>query len=131
MTILYNQNNKKELRKILRKSMPKGEVLLWLKLKSKQTGYKFRRQYGVGRYVLDFYCVELRLGIEVDGFTHNYSDIVNYDEEREKYLLSKGIKLVRFYSQDVLDNPDDVATQVYFICKNLNDNKITSPSPSL
>jgi len=122
MTILYNQNNKKDLRKILRKSMPKGEVLVWMKLKNKQTGYKFRRQYGVGKYVMDFYCVELRLGIEVDGATHD--DKKNeYDEIRQNYLEVKKIKILRFSSQEVFNDLNGVVTQIYFECQ-----KNTSPS---
>ena len=57
--------NQKNIRKTLRKLMPKSEVVLWQKLRSDYFGYKFRRQYSVGNYVADFYCPELKLVVEI------------------------------------------------------------------
>lgn len=67
MTKLYNIKETERFRRKLRTTMPKGEVVLWKYLRGKQLGHKFRRQYSIGSSILDFYCPELRLNIEVDG----------------------------------------------------------------
>jgi very-short-patch-repair endonuclease len=126
-TILYNTEERKNLRKTLRKSMPKGEILLWQKLKNKQLNFKFRRQYSVGNYVIDFYCQGLRLGIEVDGFTHNQHE--EYDKKRQKYLESKKIKIIRFNSEEIFKDTDNVVERIYLVCQELK--KLPPPTPSL
>jgi very-short-patch-repair endonuclease len=128
-TIFYNTENRKSLRKKLRKSMPKGEILLWQKLKTKQLGYKFRRQYGVGPFVLDFYCREIRLGIEVDGLTHDHTKQVVYDRERQKYLEAKKIKIIRFNSEEIFKDTDNVVERIFLVCQKLK--KLPPPTPSL
>ena len=112
--------DKKSIRKILRKEMPKGEILLWQKLKNNQLGYKFRRQQGIGRCVVDFYCPKLKLALEIDGRTHDYHDQIIYDKERQKYIESIGIIVKRFYSEEIFNNLDSVAEQIYLICEELN-----------
>jgi len=67
----FNINKNKEVRKELRNNQPKAEQLLWSKLKAKRfLDIKFRRQHGIGPFVVDFYCTELRLAIELDGDSH-------------------------------------------------------------
>ena len=117
---IFNQKDKKSIRKILRKEMPKGEILLWQKLKNNQLGYKFRRQQGIGRCVVDFYCPKLKLALEIDGRTHDYHDQIIYDKERQKYIESIGIIVKRFYSEEIFNNLDSVAEQIYLICEELN-----------
>lgn len=119
MTKLYNQKSQTELRRRLRKTMPKGEIILWSRLKNSKLGHKFRRQYGVGKYVIDFYCRELRLAIEVDGLTHDFDDRVIYDRERQKYIESKSIRIKRFSSQEIFEDIDNVVNQIYFICQDM------------
>ena len=71
MTKLYNRTCEKNKRKILRSNMPKAELILWSRLKNKRLNeYKFRRQYSVAQFVIDFYCPKLKLAIEVDGDSH-------------------------------------------------------------
>ena len=68
MTLYYNQATEKTRRASFRKNLTKSELILWSKLKSRQMmGYKFRRQFSVDRFILDFYCPEIKLAIEVDG----------------------------------------------------------------
>ena len=67
----YNKPNMKQRRKVLRNAMTQAEIIVWSKLSRRQMhGYKFRRQYSVDQYVIDFYCPELKLAIEVDGDSH-------------------------------------------------------------
>jgi len=97
--------------------MPKGEILLWQELKNKQFDYKFRRQYGINNYVIDFYCPKIKLGIEIDGSTHHQNDQINYEEQRQKHIESKGIRLERFNSQEIFEDINSVINQIYVLCK--------------
>jgi len=103
MTIIYNIKALKDRRKRLRNKMTEAEIFLWSKIKNKQlAGYRFRRQYSVGRYIVDFYCPKLKLAIELDGGHHNQEEQIIYDEERTKYLNSLNIKVVRYWNHEVL-----------------------------
>ena len=121
MEKIFNRKENKFLRRKLRKEMPKGEILLWQKINNKKSGYKFRRQYSIENYVIDFYCPELKLAIEVDGLTHNDLKSAEEDELRQKHIESLGIKIIRFSSTEIFEDLDSIATQVYFVCKNLKD----------
>ena len=119
MTILYNCTSMKARRQMLRNGAPKAEILLWRYLKGKQVGgYKFRRQYSIGGYVVDFYCPELRLVIEVDGLTHYVNDEVKiYDKKRQDYIESLGINFLRFTNSDIYNNIDGVGESLYQFIK--------------
>jgi very-short-patch-repair endonuclease len=123
MTQLFNQKNHDNLRKILRKEMPKSERLLWSKLRANQTGYKFKRQFGIENYVVDFYCPRLRLVVEIDGRTHDYADQATYDQERQSYLENLKLKVIRFNSQEIFDNLDNVIERIWLICEELKKGK--------
>lgn len=89
--------------------MTETEVMLWSRLKGKQLlGYKVRRQYGVGNYVIDFYCPQLKLGIEVDGESHFTRKGLNHDKNRDDYISNEGIELIRVTTTDINDNLDGV-----------------------
>lgn len=118
---MFNDRNKKRLRQILRKEMPKGEQILWQRLRKKQLGHKFFRQYSIGKYVVDFYCPKLKLAIEVDGISHEGK--FEYDKNRQEYLASVGIHVERFNSKEIFENIDDVVQTVYFSCKRLEGNE--------
>ena len=66
MIKIHNIKSQKQRRKNLRNNMTKAEIILWSKLKGKQLGYKFRRQHGIGKFIVDFYCPVLKMIIEVD-----------------------------------------------------------------
>ncbi len=89
--------------------MTKAEVFLWSKLKGKQlNSLKFRRQYGIDNYVVDFYCPELKLAIEIDGDVHGYNSRTVYDKQRQKDIESLGIKVLRYTNNDVIKNINGV-----------------------
>jgi len=97
MTTIYNIRAMTPRRRKLRNDAPPAEIILWRYLKGKQMeGYKFRRQYSVGRYVIDFYCPQLKLAIEVDGPSHYLSEQARiYDHKRQRFIESFGITLIR------------------------------------
>lgn len=97
----------KELARELRKNMTLSEVLLWNQLKQKNMmGYDFDRQRPVGEYIVDFYCKELLLAIEIDGNTHIYR--YEEDEIRQKDLEKLGIRFLRFDDMEVKTNISNV-----------------------
>ncbi len=112
MTKIFNKQETKFKRKILRNNMPNAEKVLWMHLKNKQLkGYKFRRQYSVDQYVIDFYCPKLKLAIEVDGDSHFTKDAQEYDRMREKQIESVGIKILRYSNLDVYNNLEGYCKQ--------------------
>lgn len=108
MTKLYNRFLYTDLRKKLRNDATRAEQKLWYFLKSSQTRVRFRRQYGVGRYILDFYSREQRLAIEVDGDIHGVESVKLNDEIRQQWIESVGIRMLRFTNDEVLCNIEGV-----------------------
>lgn len=85
----------KELARKLRKDSTLSEVLLWRHLKGRQMlGYDFDRQKPIDNFIVDFFCNELMLAIEIDGDTHNYK--INQDIERQKRIEGLGVHFLRF-----------------------------------
>lgn len=106
--------------------MTKAEIILWSKLKGKQLGYKFRRQHGIGKYIVDFYCPELRLIIELDGYPHGFDTQIKKDEERQNFLESLGFIVRRYANNDIENNLNGILDDLIAATKSLN----TTPSPS-
>ena len=113
MTEFFNCSNEKDKRRSLRNNMPRAEVLLWSRLQRRQLlGCRFRRQYSVGVYVLDFYCPEVKLGIELDGESHFQQGAQQHDEQRRQFIENFGIKILRFLNPDVFDSLDGVLESI-------------------
>ena len=85
----------------LRREMTLPEVLLWRELRKRSLGVKFRRQHPVGSYVLDFYCPDLKLAVEIDGWGHNMGSL-DRDAVRDRHLLNNGVRTLRFPADLVL-----------------------------
>jgi very-short-patch-repair endonuclease len=91
----------------LRKNLTEAELTLWRHLRLRQFGgYKFRRQQPIGKYIVDFVCLEKRLIIEVDGGQH--SEQVSYDLERSAWLEEQGFRVLRFWDNQVLKETEAV-----------------------
>ena len=106
---IHNERNQKILRQTLRNNATSVEAIIWRTLKGKQVdGLKFRRQFGVGPYVIDFYCPEIRLGIELDGGVHKTSYTNEYDEMRTKFLNENRIRILRFDNEVVYNNVEGI-----------------------
>ena len=97
----------KEKRRALRRRSTEAERLLWQAVRNRQLlGYKFRRQHSVGPYVLDFYCPELKLAIEVDGISHDTPEAREYDKRRQAIIETYGIRFLRIRDEEVKANPN-------------------------
>ena len=96
-----NKSSTKERRRELRKNQTKVEKELWLKIRNRQLGVKFRRQYNIDYYIVDFYCHELRLIIELDGYIHGEEGNIKKDKRRENYLKNKGYSIIRYRNEQV------------------------------
>ena len=93
---LFNQPQHEAKRRVLRRQSPPAEVILWQHLRNRQLGgYKFRRQFGIARYVADFCCVECQVIVELDGPSHDGDDAVEYDVNRTHYFESLDFTVVR------------------------------------
>jgi very-short-patch-repair endonuclease len=111
--IIKNRPEDVGFRKQLRNHSSPAEIKLWLELRSKKLkGKKFRRQYGVERFILDFYCPESKLGIELDGATHDNTKSFDYDAERTQIIENYGIKILRFTNKEVKENLEGVLVEI-------------------
>jgi len=108
----------KDRRRDLRARSTDTERLLWQKLRGRQVcNLKFFRQFSVGPYILDFYCPEKKIAIELDGSQHTTEQGVAYDVERNAYLTGKDVKVMRFWNNEVLTNVDGVVMKVLEVVK--------------
>ena len=98
--ISYNPKLK-ELARKLRKQGILSEVLLWKQIKNKSFGVEFHRQVPIDQYIVDFYCHELMLAIEIDGNSHQFEDVAVNDEKRQAKLEKLGVNFIRFADVEV------------------------------
>ncbi|WP_353928991.1 DUF559 domain-containing protein [Okeanomitos corallinicola TIOX110] len=105
----------KPLARQMRKESTLAEKLLWQRLKNKHLGFKFRRQQVIDRFIVDFYCHEIKLVIEVDGEIHNYTQ--KEDAIRQEFLESLGLQVIRFKNEDVLLNIEGVLEKILVAIK--------------
>jgi very-short-patch-repair endonuclease len=94
----------------LRRTPTSSEALLWSRLRQKQLGARFRTQHALGRFILDFYCVEARLAIELDGGIHEAQQ--ERDRERDAALRAAGLRVLRFSNEDVDQRLDAVVAEI-------------------
>jgi len=110
---IYNRQVDNEKRKMLRNNMTKAEAILWRELKNKKMlGFKFRRQFGIGAFVVDFYCTELKLAIEADGVTYLSDEEKEYDLRRETEIRQLDINILRFTNPEIYDDLYNVLVQI-------------------
>lgn len=120
MNYLFNHPKRKRLRQKLRKESPKAEGILWNQLKGRQLNdLKFIRQYGIGSYVVDFYCPRLRLVIEADGPSHFKRSAEEYDKKRQSFIEQFNIHFLRFTNTDIYENLDGVIEEIIYVTEKL------------
>ena len=99
----------------MRKEPTHAEALLWKKLRKKLVGgLKFRRQHIIHAFIVDFYCPQAKLVIEIDGSVHDFQE--EYDQERDAFLEASGYRVVRFKNDDVEEEMDLVLAEIYDLC---------------
>jgi len=100
-----------DLARNLRVNLTPAENILWQKLRNRQLGqFKFRNQHPIYRYILDFYCFECKLAIEIDGDIHENKK--DYDQDRDNFLKSLGIETMRFTNDEITGNIDKVIENI-------------------
>lgn len=120
MTQLYNKNTEKEKRRLLRQNITEAEKLIWGKIRDRQLeNCKFRRQYSVDKFVLDFYSPEFKLAVEIDGESHFQEGASEFDQVRQEFIESAKIKFIRFTNNDVYDNLSGVLETIAQNIRNL------------
>jgi very-short-patch-repair endonuclease len=117
-----------DLKRRLRSNMTGPETRLWSRLRGRQLqGLKFRRQHGIGPYIVDFYCPEQFPVIEVDGDSHADADQIPKDQLRDRYFQSLGLHVIRYINDDIMKNLDGLLEN---LAERLSSGS-TSPRPSL
>jgi very-short-patch-repair endonuclease len=110
---LHNRPESKGIRVDLRKSLTTAEAFLWKELKGKKLdGRKFRRQHGIGNYIVDFYCAQESLIIELDGEVHNNTIAIEKDDKRTSFLNKNGFTVLRFENRMVFDHMPSVLQEI-------------------
>ena len=121
MTKLFNKNSELGKRRSLRDAAPRAERIVWSRLRKNQVlGFKFRRQYSVGPYVIDFYCPALSLAVEIDGDSHFQRD--SNDKPRQDYIENFGISFLRFTNEEVYNNLEGVLEVIRQAAEEANHN---------
>jgi very-short-patch-repair endonuclease len=134
MERIYNNKGVKSLRKELRNNSTPAESAMWELLRAgRLDGTKWRRQYSIGKYIVDFYCPKARLCVELDGDTHFTMQGDLYDLERTEYINSLGISILRFENREIWDNPERVLLTIKdsLVLNNRTPQSLRDSSPTL
>ena len=108
------------LAKHLRQSQTPQETILWNLLRNRKIlNTKFKRQYPVGNYIVDFASPEIKLIIEIDGGQHNQTQNIEYDSQRTSFLNSLGYTVIRFWNNEINDNLEGVYEKISMTIENL------------
>jgi very-short-patch-repair endonuclease len=108
--------------------MTQPERILWQKIRGSQIcDVKFRRQFSVGRYILDFYAPSLKLAVELDGDSHFEGNQQLYDKSRDEYLRSFNIRVLRFTNLEVMENLDGVLESIAAEIQKQGDCSVSPP----
>ena len=114
---MKNPKSSKEQRRQLRKEQTNAEERLWNSIRGRRLdGIKFRRQYGIENYILDFYTAEFKVAIEVDGGIHLKPEVLIKDRNRDQFLSECGIKVLRVTNQDIENDLSKVLMNIQKWC---------------
>lgn len=102
----------REFARELRQPQTPTEATLWRHLRNRNLKYKFRRQHPIDFFIIDFYCADAKLLIEIDGHSHSTKEQQEYDKARTEYLEALGYKVIRFTNNDVRYNINSVVTVI-------------------
>ena len=111
--LFYNLKLKK-FSQDLRKNMTDAEKMVWSRIRRRQLkGLQIYRQRIIGNYIVDFYCPESKLVIEIDGGQHFTNEVIQEDMTRDRYLSKEGINVLRFSDREVFENLNGVIERIY------------------
>ena len=105
-----------------------SEKVLWQELRMKKLGYKFRRQFNIGRYIVDIYCNDLKLIIELDGPIHENREV--YDGNRQKWIENEGFIFIRYKNDEVLFDRDAVMQDIINKCNKRHQDLFSKTNPT-
>lgn len=126
----YNRNSLKDNRRKLRNNPTEAERILWKYLRNRQIeNIKFRRQFSVDNFILDYFAPVIKLVIEVDGYTHFKDVEVKYDKRRQLKLETNGLEFLRFTNTEVIEATDYVVERIIDKVKDLIIDVTPSNSP--
>ena len=110
-----------EKARLLRNNMTEAEKMIWDKLKNKQVfNARFRRQHPIGIFIVDFYCHEFKLAIEIDGEIHLEKEVIDYDDGRTHDIEKLGVRILRFTNDQVYNNIDIVLQEILHVLSSSN-----------
>lgn len=112
MKTIHNIKKLISRRKELRNNSTPEEILLWTRLKNSRLRFKFRRQHSLGGYIVDFYCPEKKLVVEIDGSQHFTKENIEYDRIRSKFFEGLAIKVFRFMNSEVSKETERVIRKI-------------------
>ena len=99
----------KQRARVMRRNPTPAEDMLWKRIRRKQVGgFRFRRQFAIERFIVDFYCFEARLVLEIDGAIHDEPGHAEYDNQRQQYLEALGMRVLRFTNAQVTNDAEAV-----------------------
>ena len=109
----FNRTSVKEKRRSLRRRQTLAEEIVWQNVRNrKMLGYKFRRQYSVDQFIIDFYCPELKLAVEIDGSVHDTSEAKMYDVSRQKHIETFGICFIRIRNEEIVGDANKAFAKI-------------------
>jgi len=117
---VHNYIKYKTRRKVLRNNPTKSEYFLWQKIRNSQLGYKFRRQQSIGNYIVDFYCPELNIIVELDGYIHGEQIKKEQDKRRQIFLEGKGFMVLRYRNEQIMYELESVVQDIKNKCQNIS-----------
>lgn len=101
-----------DLARQFRKNQTEAEKVLWEAIRNGKLGVKFRRQHAFGRYIVDYYCHEKKLVLEIDGGIHNLPDVMEYDRIRQNEIESRGLRVIRVKNEEILSDLQGVTDKI-------------------
>jgi len=118
--LFSNKSDQNKFRRYLRINQTKSEIVLWNLLRRKSLRYRFRKQFQIGYYFVDFYCHKLKLIVELDGGVHLEEFQQKHDRKRDKWLVSMGYIVLRFTNEELLFDQDSVMGRIEHKCIELS-----------
>ncbi len=120
---IFNKKWSKSQRSELRSNSTVTEVLFWMKIRNKKlNGLKFRRQHGIGKYIVDFYCPKIKLVIELDGAYHNTNIVISKDIVRDNFLKGLGITVFRYPNYKAIEKFEEIKKDILIHAANYKPN---------